>query len=448
MSARPTGPVRGAALVASVVFASGAGAMAQERAHVHDPQRSALGAYDAGREASGTSWQPERGGMEGRHFTAGSWQAMVHGFAFGAYSVVAGPRGGREGFGTHMLMLGAARPWKGGTLGLRAMASLEPALGRTGYPLLLQTGESADGVNHLIDRQHPHDLFMELGASYSRPLGAGASAFVYVGWPGEPALGPPAFMHRRSAASNPLAPLSHHWLDSTHITYGVVTAGFISGRFKLDASLFNGREPDAVRWNLDRPRLDSGAVRITINPASSLSVQVSAGWLRTPEMLHPGVDERRQTASVSWSPPLGAGRLDLTAAWGRKLRSRNLPNCFGSARCDDHHAAAGIPYAPNRTQDALLLEANLVVGDAHNVFVRAERVEKDGLYAGFDPFHARVFPVGSILGGYLWELPIGGPLGFRLGGAAGWGLVPQFIAPDFGGRRPRSLWLLAQARLR
>lgn len=435
---RPPLPLR---LVLAPLLALAAAAAAQEERH---HQRAALGAYDAAREASGTSWQPEAGGMEGRHFAFGPWRAMAHGFAFGVCSDISGPRGGREGFATHMTMLGALRPWAGGTLGLRAMLSLEPALGRTGYPLLLQTGESADGVNHLIDRQHPHDLFMELSASFSRPLGERTSAFLYVGWPGEPALGPPAFMHRRSAAANPLAPLSHHWLDSTHITYGVVTAGVANRRFKLDASVFNGREPDAARWNFDRPRLDSNALRVTFNLGRAWSAQASTGWVKAPELLHPGIDERRHTVSVSWSPRLGDGRLDVTAAWGRKVRNRNLPNCFISSGC----FSGRIPYPPNRTQDAQILEANLAVGARHNVFVRAERVEKDGLYPGFDPFHARVFPVGSVLGGYLWELPIGGPIGFRAGGAAGFGIVPEFIAPDFGGRRPRSLWLLAQARLR
>ena len=42
---------------------------------------------------------------------------------------------------------------------------------------------------------------------------------------GEPALGPAGFPHRVSSMLNPVAPISHHWLDSSHISFGVVTAG-------------------------------------------------------------------------------------------------------------------------------------------------------------------------------------------------------------------------------
>src|SRR5207248_1892003 len=99
-------------------------------------------------------------------------------------------------FSSSMLMIMGQRHAGVGTLGLRAMASLDPAMGPSGYPLLLQTGETANGVDPLADRQHPHDLFMELSGAYSVPIGEDSSVFGYVGLPGEPALGPSAFMHR------------------------------------------------------------------------------------------------------------------------------------------------------------------------------------------------------------------------------------------------------------
>jgi hypothetical protein len=237
--------------------------------------------------------------MEGPHFTAGRWRLMAHGFVFGVYTRQGGARGGDEAFSTSMAALGAARDLGGGTLGFRAMASLEPLNGRVGYRHLLQTGESADGINHLIDRQHPHDLTMELAALYSRRLGQRASAFLYAGWPGEPALGPPAFMHRPSGAAIPTAPLAHHWMDATHISFGVLTVGGTWRALKLDASVLNGREPDGARWGFEAPRLDSYSARVTVNPMPSLSAQVSAAWLRAPERLHPDIDVTRYTASVS-----------------------------------------------------------------------------------------------------------------------------------------------------
>src|SRR4030095_11229460 len=129
-------------------------------------------------------------------------------------------------------------------------------IGKEGYPLLLQTGETADGVTPLIDRQHPHDLFMELAGAYSVSSGHRA-LFCYGGRPGEPALGPPAFMHRFSGVNIPVAPITHHWLDSTHITYGVLTAGAVVDRVKVEASAFRGREPDEDRLDIESPELES-----------------------------------------------------------------------------------------------------------------------------------------------------------------------------------------------
>src|SRR5262249_62129741 len=149
---------------------------------------------------------------------------MVHAAVDAVYDHQGGPRGDDAVYGPTMGMLMAQRSLGSGTLGLRAMLSLDPAtVGHDGYPLLFQTGETADGQTPLIDRQHPHDLFMELAASYSHRLSERSSVFAYVGLPGEPALGPPTFMHRFSGEDNPEAPITHHWLDSTHITYGVVT---------------------------------------------------------------------------------------------------------------------------------------------------------------------------------------------------------------------------------
>jgi hypothetical protein len=96
----------------------------------------------------------------------------------------------------------------------------------------------------IVDRQHPHDLFSELSVSYSHALSKKTDLFIYAGYPGEPALGPVAFMHRPSALDNPDAPLSHHWVDATHITFGVATVGLRIGNFKLEGSSFTGREPD------------------------------------------------------------------------------------------------------------------------------------------------------------------------------------------------------------
>src|SRR5262245_47145736 len=267
--------------------------------HAAQPMRAWFGPYAATREASGTSWQPEATPHEGLHARFGEWDTMTHGFANLIYDDQGGPRGDTKTFMTSMLMVMGNRPvGEAGTVGLRAMVSADPAFGKGGYQLLFQTGETADGQTPLIDPQHPHDLFMELSASYSHRLSERSSVFAYVGLPGEPALGPPTYMHRFSGEDNPEAPITHHWLDSTHITYGVVTLGYVLGEVKIEGSLFRGREPDENRYDIETGRLDSASVRLSWNPGRNWALQVSRGHIKSPEQLHPDEDVDRTTASA------------------------------------------------------------------------------------------------------------------------------------------------------
>src|SRR3954464_4191628 len=134
----------------------------------------ALGDYPMMRDASGTAWQPDSAPMEGIHGIAGDWATMVHGYISAIYDHQGGPRGDDKSFSSSMLMGMAQRSLGEGHLTLRGMISLDALMGKSGYPLLLQTGETANGITPLTDRQHPHDFLMELAAVYSIPVTEGA----------------------------------------------------------------------------------------------------------------------------------------------------------------------------------------------------------------------------------------------------------------------------------
>jgi hypothetical protein len=203
-----------------------------------------------------------------------------------------------------------------GTLQLRGMFSLEPfTFPPGGSGELFQTGETYKG-QPIIDKQHPHDLFMEASATYTMPVGERGTWFAYLGFPGEPALGPTAFMHRWSASENPSAPLTHHLQDSTHISFGVLTSGFTYRWFKLEGSLFNGREPDENRYNFEFNPWNSRSVRLSFAPNENWALQVSYGLLKNPEALEPG-DTRRMTASVSYNKRFTRGNWATSLIWGR-----------------------------------------------------------------------------------------------------------------------------------
>jgi hypothetical protein len=382
----------------------------------------ALGGYSMMRDASGTSWQPDSTPMQGIHSQAGGWMTMVHGYLLGVYDHQGGPRGDDKAFSESMLMLMAQRQAGRGTLTLKTMLSLDPLMGQDGYPLLLQTGETADGVDPLVDRQHPHDLFMELSATYAHPLGKGASVFLYAGYPGEPALGPPTFMHRFSGMDNPEAPIGHHWLDSTHITYGVLTTGVVAGNWKLEGSLFNGREPDEHRWDFDKPRLDSASVRLSWNPTANWAAQLSYGFIKQPEQLEPGVDQHRTTASVSYNRPLSHGNWQTTLAWGRNQMS------------------------PGPELDAWLLESALNLG-RHTLFARAERAQKNELFEAPSPLEGQVFNVGKLSAGYIYDIPVAEHLSLGLGALASLYDLPSGLKP-FYGSSPTSYMTFVRLKLR
>jgi hypothetical protein len=300
------------------------------------------------------------------------------------------------------------------------MVSADPLMGKRGYPLLLQTGESANG-QPLIDRQHPHDLFMELAASYSRPISEHSSWFVYGGLPGEPALGPPAFMHRFSGEDNPEAPISHHWLDSTHIAYGVVTLGYNYDRFKIEASTFRGREPNENRYDIETGKLDSASVRLSYNPTSNWALQVSRGRVKSPEELHPDVDIDRTTASAIYHRAFGSATTQTTLAWGR-----NSPN-HGDAT------------------NTFLLESAARFARTHTFFARAEHADKNELFVESDPRAGEKFHVGKLSLGYVYDFPRQGHYAVGIGGLVSRYSLPAELDSIYG--NPTSFMLFARVKI-
>jgi hypothetical protein len=274
-----------------------------------------------GAMGSGTTWQPSSGPMFMHYKQSGDWLVMFHYNLVVGVNRQGGPRGVTKAESANWFMPMAYHKLGKGTVQLRGMFSFEPfTFPPGGSPLLFQTGETYKG-QPLIDRQHPHDLFMELSAQYTLPVGEHGTWFTYFGYPGEPALGPVAFMHRTSASENATAPLSHHLQDSTHISFGVLTTGFTYRWLKLEGSVFNGREPDENRYNFEAHRWNSRAARLSIMPNSNWTFQVSHGFLRSPEGQEPGTDIRRTTASLQYNKPLHRGNWATTFIWGRNHTS-------------------------------------------------------------------------------------------------------------------------------
>ncbi len=368
------------------------------------------------RNGSGTAWVPDNSPMYGYMFHTPKWMYMVHGNTFLRYNKQdlfnKGSRGDEKFDIPNMWMfMGQRNVGKRGLFHFSTMLSLDPiTIGEEGYPLLFQTGETYKG-QPLIDRQHPHDLISELSVSYAHALSPRSDIFLYIGYPGEPALGPAAFVHRASGFMNPDAPLTHHWIDATHITFGVATLGYRYGNFKIEASSFTGREPDENRYDFDQPRFDSWSGRLSYNPNAKWAMQVSHGFIKEPELLHPGEDVNRTTASVQYSAK-GSGEsfVNITALWGMN-------------KVKDHRGENGILLEGSKQQRRLAL------------YSRYEWVQKSVEELRLDETqfgHDAIFPIHALTAGASYDIFNAGNTKFALGGQLSLYSPDKRLSPLYG----------------
>ena len=316
-----------------------------------------LGPWPMNREGSGTSWQPDSSPMYMKMLPkVGRYDLNLMGELQTGYIDAGGKRGDKQGYANSMIMWMANRETAGGALGLRLMVSADPITnGKHGVPNLFQTGETLNG-QPLVDRQHPHDLISELAVSFSKPIAGNTRAFLYAGPVGEPALGNVMFMHRPSGMEIPEAPISHHWFDSTHISFGVATIGVtFHDKWKLEGSVFNGHEPNENRFDIDPIQFNSASGRVSFNPDPNWSLSASYGFLKSPEELEPGANQHRVTASASYNRTSANGdNWATTALFGKNIR------------------------AGAQDSNAFLLESTYTKGST-SLFGRFERVDKDEL---------------------------------------------------------------------
>jgi len=371
-----------------------------------------------GAMGSGTAWQPSSAPMYMQHWSKNDWLLMFHYNLFVDVNHQGGPRGVTKFESANWFMPMAYHKLGKGTLQLRAMLSAEPfTFPPGGSPLLFQTGETYKG-QPLIDRQHPHDLFMELSAQYTHPLGDHGTWFTYFGYPGEPALGPVAFMHRASASENSSATLAHHLQDSTHISFGVLTTGFTYRWFKFEGSIFNGREPDENRYDFDAHKWNSRAARLWFMPNRNWTLQVSHGFLRSPENQEPNVDVRRSSASLQNNRKFNRGNLASAFIWGRNHVSGH----------DD-----GIINLNSYTA-----ESTVQFLDKNYLYTRLELVDKDDLLRPSDRAvlgivqHHPVFRIGAYTFGGARDVWNTNKVSLAIGGDVTFYSKPSILDPIYG----------------
>jgi hypothetical protein len=386
--------------------------------HEHGSEPETLG-IPSTRMASGTAWLPDAASLAGYHTSLGRWTLMVHGSGFLQYDRQFGTRAEYQLGSVNWVMAVAGRPAAGGTLRFRAMLSAEPwtVTGR-GYPLLLQVAEPYQG-SILTDRQHPHDVVSEAAVAYEHTLGNKVAASLYAAPVGEPALGPVTYLHRPSAAYDPLAPLGHHTQDVTHTSFGVVTLGVFTRSLRVEGSSFNGAHPDEDRTNFDPVRLDSYATRVSWNPGGEWSTAAWFGHLAASSgaHVHDALDR------------FGASVLHTRGGWSTAL-------VYGA----DLPAGAGHPL------NTLLLETALELNGANVAYGRAEYVRRTAADLALIGSVSPELDLGALSLGYERRIWRRAPLAVGLGAQGTLDLVPEELRPFYGSRTPVGLVAYLQVR--
>ena len=276
---------------------------------------------------------------------------------------------------------------------LHSMLSFEPfTIQALGSPQVFQTGETYQEAP-LIDYQHPHDLVMDLGADWTRPVPRGRMLHR-------------ALRRRRAGAR---ACRFHAPRQCRGQSDGAARAS-PDGRHAYqprgrDRRRSAGRA-DArrlmVSWRRARREPDRGGVRPPrLGTRDGCRGSTTAGTprsvpahLTTPEWVEPFSDVTRLTASVAFTRP--DGRLATLLSWGQNREIHgNL--------------------------DAYLFEATVRPYSRHSWYTREELVTKDILNPGgrhprgFTHFH-ELSRVASFTGGYEFKLGESKMGRFGLGG--------------------------------
>jgi hypothetical protein len=233
----------------------------------------------------------------------------------------------------------------------RGRISLEPYTIDDSYPQFFQYVPE-DG---LIDRMRPHDLFGEVAvqAGY-RPTNASLLS-IYAALVGQPALGPAPAQLRPSGIDFAEAPFGYDIQETTHDSTSVLTAGFATRFFTIEASTFHDSATTGDHTELDTDGdMDSQSARLTLTPTPSLAIQISRGELgedlaqrdvTSASLTYAGSFASLTALWTSRSYEENALFADETA-WGLEVALRASRNTF-MARVEHVDRPAGFPLAVN-----------------------------------------------------------------------------------------------------
>ena len=239
---------------------------------------------------------------------------------------------------------------------------------------VLTLGGWGEGFN---ERRHPHTYMHELILSAIVGSIHGPRGSLWIG-KGFAPFGTDDPMNRP-----PLRfPVNHHW--SQILERAMVAGGAHAGPVMLEASLFNGDEPERPgQWPRIAGRFgDSWSARLTVLPIPGMQIQGSRAHVHSPEHRGgAGADQEKWSASGRWDRALGPGWIYALAEWAR------TEEAGGFFRFE-----------------SWLMEASFR-GARHLPYYRFERTERPEEERTLDPFRSlRPHIESTILGVSRWSV--------------------------------------------
>lgn len=309
------------------------------------------------------------------------------------------------------------------TLNFRSIFSVEPGtIGKCGYPLLFSTGYTANGITELLNAYPPLDFVTELSGSYVHQW-QNVRLYGYFGLPGAPVLN--LLPQQRIAEFfMPTGSITHRYMTSTDIVYGVGSAGLDIYGICLEGSLFTGKSQDERYWKVKKPHFDSFGVRLSYCYEDAFSFQVSYGHIKDTDPVELCVKNKRFLVSAAYNV------VTDTSLWNTTI-----------AYAHNH-------YCPGESLHSALFESCYILCDRHIVFGRYEYTQTDAplAYKAREDVADMFYKVQKIGLGYRYQFqPIMHAL-WSLGVSGDVSLVPSNLKQVYG-NHPFSWYLFLRVDL-
>lgn len=309
------------------------------------------------------------------------------------------------------------------TLNFRTIFSVEPGtIGKCGYPLIFSTGYTANGITERLNSYPPLDFVTELSGSYVHQWQKGR-IYSYFGLPGATVLN--LLPQQRIAEFfMPTGSITHRYMTSTDIVYGVGSAGATLYGMCLEGSFFTGKSQDERYWKIKRPHFDSWALRLSYCYEDRFSFQASYGSIHDTDPVELCVKNKRFLFSAAYNV------LTEDTLWNATI------------------AYAHNRYYPGEDIHSALLESCFIAYNKHILFGRYEYTQTDAslAYRSREDLTDVLYKVQKIGLGYRYQCkPIMHAL-WSFGVSGDFSIVPRNLQSVYG-QHPFSWYLFLRVDL-